>query len=119
MKIKQKPIIHQETPPILKCDFCSITNVICAFSAPDMTAGEYDAATDELDPVWTSVGQWAACDVCAQLLEQGKLDELAKRAMETCPGNAEFVREYPEAEPKMLALLKGQYEQINKRREAA
>ncbi len=119
MKIKQKPVIHQETPPILKCDFCSEQKVICSFSAPDMTVGEYDSAKDELDPAWTSVGRWAACEVCARLLEQNKLDELAERALETCPDNEAFIREYPQAKPRLLFLLKTQYEHINQRREAA
>jgi hypothetical protein len=119
MKIKLKPIIHKKTPEQPLCDFCSSLNVVCGFAAPDMTVGAYDGSKDELDPAWTSIGGWASCETCAQLLEQGKIDELAERALIENPDNAGMVAESPESKPFLLALLKSQYVNINRKREAA
>ena len=96
------------------CDFCYSPDVVCGFDGPETSvifAGSQGTST------WSQRGGWAACEPCAQLLEQGKLDELATRAVES-EGNG--LKDEP-ADKKMLffVMLRDQYEKISRKREAA
>lgn len=50
------------------CDFCHRTEVNWRYLARGFDIPELK---------WRSVGDWAACDKCAEYIESGKLDELA------------------------------------------
>lgn len=50
------------------CDFCHKGKVVWRYPATDFLIPEVR---------WASVGDWAACDICAKYIEDSKLDELA------------------------------------------
>ena len=74
-------------------------------------------ATENKTATWHNTGGWAACEECAKLLEAGRLDDLVNRALDS---EANGLSNLP-SEHKALyfGLLKGQYVQINRKREAA
>ena len=70
----------------LKCDFCSAPNparrfAVKTFSAPNLAV---------VDAV--SVGDWAACDVCAAMIDRDDRGALALRSLESYAGGDEEAR---------------------------
>jgi hypothetical protein len=98
----------------LICDFCFSDEVVCGFDGPAtavVMAGEGKTAT------WQQSGGWAACEPCAKLMEAGKLEELANRAIDA-PGNGMNPRNESDR-ILLVALLLTQYNKISRKREAA
>ena len=98
----------------LKCDFCMSTDIVCSFDGPEtvvMMAGEGRTAT------WQQSGGWASCEACAQLMEAGKLEDLAERAIDA-PGNG-MAPQSADERAAFKFLLLGQYKNINQKREGA
>ncbi len=60
----------------LVCDFCSSLDVLWRY--PVRTFKSYVLQVE-------SLGDWAACGKCHDLIEAGKIEELAKRSAETHP----------------------------------
>lgn len=68
--------LNVDTPPEPRCDFCSMTPVYAAYDAPDFKCNPF--STDQLTQM--SVGQWAACDICAKLVDKRDWEMLSRRA---------------------------------------
>lgn len=54
------------------CDFCSEPEVVVAYLIEDFSLAEYH---------WGSIGAFAACSGCRNLIEEGKVRELENRAV--------------------------------------
>lgn len=74
---------------IVHCDFCSSTNVKWSYPCNSFSAWETKGGS--IDLAGHSIGGWAACDTCKQLVEEEKFTELAERAVVT---QKEFVALY-------------------------
>ena len=96
------------------CDFCYSLDVVCGFDGPETAI---IMANDKGTSAWSQRGGWAACELCAQLLEQGKLDELTNRALDS-EGNG-LKDEPADKRAIFYKLLHDQYEKISRKREAA
>src|SRR3990172_3306604 len=66
------------------CDFCSA-------DAPNWRYPVQDFAA--LEGVSTSVGEWAACNLCHDLIEAGKFAELLEWSLQTLVGKRREFRE--------------------------
>lgn len=58
--------------PTALCDFCSDPAPMWMFPA-----AMFDVAADGRTTVWRSVGPWAACATCVDLITSGQRDALA------------------------------------------
>ena len=67
----------------MECDFCSAPNTKWMYRAGNYVSEIVDTAE--------SLGGWAACETCKDLVEKNNLQELAER------GTLSFVRLHPEA----------------------
>jgi hypothetical protein len=56
------------------CDFCSSKGIVVAYLIEDFALPEYN---------WGSTGGFAACDICRNLVEGGRVKELQDRAYQT------------------------------------
>ena len=70
------------------CDFCSSAPVRWSYPATDFKAF-----------IGVSVGGWAACERCHQLIQNGDLDGLMKRSLVT------FMVAVPDADPEEIKAL--------------
>lgn len=61
------------------CDFCTAVHPQWVYPCTDFTI------TAPGVPGYGSVGNWAACGVCAELIERGHWDKLARRALARHP----------------------------------
>lgn len=68
-------IVPSKDQPI--CDFCSSPKVWTSYQCEDFVMGKGELLET------SSVGQWAACNICAQLIDAGKWDELLQRSIDT------------------------------------
>lgn|SRR5512146_686650 len=89
--------------PILICDFCSAPNPIMEYPCRSFGltgeqalkpgasvtnkggfrwAKEHDLCFTSV-PGIRSIGSWAACDACHHLIEQGQIEALTQRAVDT------------------------------------
>jgi len=59
----------------LKCDFCSAPKVSKSYACEDFTPEDM--------PISLSVGGWAACDICAGLIDSDQFEVLAERSTRT------------------------------------
>lgn len=63
------------------CDFCSGAPVTACYHAKSFVAHSF--STEQLTQ--ESVGNWAACDICAALIDAGLWDDLVTRVMASYP----------------------------------
>ncbi len=68
-------------PPM--CDFCTLANPTWCYPAKDFIMLQAHEARDNNTHV--SVGSWAACNACHDLIEAGNKSALATRFVETLP----------------------------------
>jgi len=80
-------------PEQVKCDFCSSVPVAWAFPAKDFTLIPEFA--------WGSTGGWAACRVCAELIDADQYAELTARALDLLPLNGGEIPEFNKALAKL------------------
>ncbi|HEY1437399.1 MAG TPA: hypothetical protein VGG82_07840 [Casimicrobiaceae bacterium] len=64
---------HSHEIPI--CDFCSAPKVLWRYHAHDFVMDIPEAPVD-----WGSDGDWAACDICHELIERDERNGLAYRS---------------------------------------
>ncbi len=86
----------------LKCDFCSAPEPMWAYPAKDFIAYLV------LPLVGESVGAWAACEECHQLIEAGDREGLAVRSLD------ELIFRCPEA-AMVAPALKQELRQLHER----
>lgn len=81
----------------MQCDFCSEPNPAWKYPAMSFVDFEMCGIASE------SVGDWAACDACHELIESGDMDGLANRsiALMVCSAPPELT----EAAPQLRAML--------------
>jgi hypothetical protein len=98
----------------LHCDFYGSTEIVCGFAGPE-TVVHFEGK----EPAnWHNMGDgWAACEECATLMEGGRLEDLANRAVDA-PWNG-MVPCSANQRAAYLFLLLTQYNKINPKREAA
>jgi hypothetical protein len=85
------------------CDFCSGQPVVAAYPCRDFTISDMPVG---------SKGTWAACAVCAQLIDADQRDALAWRAVELANRNLLFGETGPVPMPadEALALMRELHE---------
>ncbi len=69
----------------MKCDFCSSPSVAVCYPAYSSRLILIPDKDGEIRGIGDSIGGWAACVECAQLIEAGDHEGLAKRSAETFP----------------------------------
>jgi hypothetical protein len=62
------------------CDFCSDTKVVKSYKCADFATA---VATNKETLIIRSDGMWAACQICADMIDNNRWDELKQRSMET------------------------------------
>lgn len=62
------------------CDFCSSPDVAWAFPCRTLTK---EVPVPDVNVDFGSIGSWAACATCHELIVAGKREELAQRSVET------------------------------------
>lgn len=73
------PVSHTETTPVLKCDFCLADDPQWELPVNDfqmLPAGLTVTGQDQ-----NSVSEWAACDICADLIRADDWPGLSRRAI--------------------------------------
>ena len=63
-----------------QCDFCASQAVQWSYPAESFVIPMPSPLPD-----WGSDGPWAACACCHDLIEAGKVEDLLRRSIETCP----------------------------------
>ena len=76
-----------------KCDFCGAEGVVWLYSAKNFDYIMVDGET------YRSLGEWAACEICAELIEKGDREGLVERS-------TDFSSHSYALSPKMKKLLK-------------
>jgi hypothetical protein len=66
----------------MRCDFCSSPTVRWSYPTTNF-AGVNVRAPDGFIWVSESVGGWAACDICHEMIERGERESLAERSVST------------------------------------
>lgn len=69
----------EETPV---CDFCSSEKIVKDYDCPDFLIPVVNAMGQRGE--LGSQGKWAACQICADLIDAGQQDQLMARALQTC-----------------------------------
>jgi len=85
------------------CDFCSSQAVAWSYDVDDFQIID----RPEVHEGWGSVGNWAACDECHELVEAGDQRELAMHSLKT------FFTSHPEV-PDRPEVRASVYEHIRK-----
>lgn len=65
-----------ESPEFMVCDFCGASPVRWEFPCEDFLAVETPRETHN------SLGGWMACDPCAELIHEAKINQLSERALD-------------------------------------
>jgi len=76
----------------IQCDFCHSRDVKFRYRATSF--GVFILLVrkngEKLNLPWSSVGDWAACEICSDLYDAGEWDKLAARSVDTLP-NKELI----------------------------
>lgn len=68
---------HKSVPnPTLLCDFCDSPDVVRSYDAAPVVMKMANADLYFCD------SRWAACDVCARLIDEDRWDELSRRSFD-------------------------------------
>lgn len=84
------------TPDQPVCDFCSAPEVKWRYPAIDTTP--IATVTDDAILFIDSKGDWAACDICHELIQAHDRRGLAERSIET------LIRQHPELEHETASI---------------
>lgn len=82
------------------CDFCGVDRPGWSFPCGEFLMMDVNAlfGEDAVGPDRASKGPWLACEVCKDLIDEGRIDELSRRSTDL------FVKEIPEAVPNRRML---------------
>lgn len=75
-KHRPVPVARRANNALNSCDFCPGLSAVWVVRCRDFPYPSLDA----MMPMQISVGDWAACEECGQLVHDGKWDELATHA---------------------------------------